>query len=147
VMLASIGLPGLNGFVGEFLILFGSFLSLKLAAGFAVVGLILGALYMMWAYERVMWGPITKVVNETIADLGAREIAVLVPLMGLMLLLGLHPQPLLSRMEPSVAELLGRVHAAEARAHRPAPRALALLPFVAERVAQRPPAPDGTVAQ
>jgi NADH-quinone oxidoreductase subunit M len=136
VMLSSIGLPGLNGFVGEFLVLLGSFLSLKLATSFAVGGVILSALYMMWAYERVMWGPITKVVNETIADLSAREIAVLVPLMGLMLLLGLHPQPLLTRMEPSVAELLGRVHAAEARAHSSA-----------SDLAQLPLAPDRTIMQ
>jgi NADH-quinone oxidoreductase subunit M len=113
IMLSSIGLPGLNGFVGEFLILLGAFLSLKLAVYFAVTGVILGALYMMWTYERVMWGPLTHAVNATIADLNAREIAVMVPLMGLILLLGLYPAPLLSRMEPSVSELLGRVHAAE----------------------------------
>ena len=65
VMLSSIGLPGLNGFVGEFLILLGAFSVKSLAADFAVAGLILGALYMMWAYERVMWGPITKAVNRT----------------------------------------------------------------------------------
>ena len=77
--------------------------------------MILGALYMLWAYERVMFGPITKTVNETIADLSAREIAVMVPLIALMLLMGLYPRPLLSRMEPSVGALLGRVHAAQAR--------------------------------
>jgi NADH-quinone oxidoreductase subunit M len=114
VMLSSIGLPGLNGFVGEFLILLGTFLSLKLAAYFAVVGLILGALYMMWAYERVMWGPVTKAINRTIADLTVREISVVAPLIILMLLLGFYPKPILSRMGPSVAELLGRVHAAQA---------------------------------
>jgi NADH-quinone oxidoreductase subunit M len=137
VMLSSIGLPGLNGFVGEFLILLGSYLSLKIATCFAVAGIVLGALYMMWAYERVMWGPITKAVNETLADLNAREIAVLVPLMGLMLLMGIYPQPLLSRMEPSVAELLGRVHAAEARAHGSAARDLARLPLTADRIVAR----------
>jgi NADH-quinone oxidoreductase subunit M len=117
VMLSSIGLPGLNGFVGEFLIMLGAFLSYKVAVYFAVTGLVLGALYMMWAYERVMWGPISKAINETIADLNRREIAVMVPLMALMLVLGLFPKPLLSRMEPSVTELLGRVRAAEALNH------------------------------
>jgi NADH-quinone oxidoreductase subunit M len=117
VMLSSIGLPGLNGFVGEFLIMLGTFFNHTFAVCFAVSGLILGALYMMWAYERVMWGPITNAVNETIADLSRREIAVLVPLMALMLVLGLFPKPLLSRMEPSVTELLGRVRAAEALNH------------------------------
>jgi NADH-quinone oxidoreductase subunit M len=117
VMLSAIGLPGLNGFVGEFLILLGAFLSSKMTVYFAVTGVILGALYMMWAYERVMWGPLTKAVNQTIADLSAREIAVMTPLVALMLLLGLYPKPLLSRMEPSVAELLGRVHDAQAHMH------------------------------
>ena len=118
VMLSSIGLPGLNGFVGEFLILLGTYLSKSLAAEIAVVGLILGALYMLYAYERVWFGPITKAVNETIADLSAREIAVMAPLMVLMLFMGLYPRLLLSRMEPSVGALLGRVHAAQARIDR-----------------------------
>jgi NADH-quinone oxidoreductase subunit M len=113
VMLSSIGLPGLNGFVGEFLILLGAYLSsVWVAAVFAVLGLILGALYMMWAYERVMWGPITRAVNETVRDLNGREIAVVVPVIGLMLFMGLYPRPLLSRIEPSVALMLGRVQTA-----------------------------------
>jgi NADH-quinone oxidoreductase subunit M len=118
VMLSSIGLPGLNGFVGEFLILLGTYLSKSLAAEIAVAGLILGALYMLYAYERVMFGPITKAVNKTIADLSGREIAVMAPLLALMLLMGLFPRPLLSRMEPSVSALLGRVHAAQVRRDR-----------------------------
>jgi NADH-quinone oxidoreductase subunit M len=112
VMLSSIGLPGLNGFVGEFLILLGAFLRVKIAVYFAVTGIILSALYMMWAYERVMWGPLTAAVNRTLADLNGREIAVMAPLMGLMLLLGIYPRPILSRMEPSVAQLLARVQTA-----------------------------------
>jgi NADH-quinone oxidoreductase subunit M len=109
VMLSSIGLPGLNGFVGEFLILLGAYLSLKVAVYFAVTGLILGALYMMWAYERVMWGPLTKAVNVALTDLNRREIAVMVPLLALMFLMGLYPRPLLNRMQPSVDALLARV--------------------------------------
>jgi NADH-quinone oxidoreductase subunit M len=115
VMLSSIGLPGLNGFVGEFLILLGTFLKSERAAEVAVFGVVLGALYMMWAYERVWWGPITKQVNETIKDLTGREIAVMVPLIALILLMGLYPKPLLSRMEPSLNLLLDRVGAAQAR--------------------------------
>ena len=88
------------------------------AAEIAVTGLILGALYMLYAYERVMFGPITKAVNRTIADLSAREIAVMAPLIALMLLMGLYPRPLLARMEPSVGALMGRVHAAQARIDR-----------------------------
>lgn len=113
VMLSSIGLPGLNGFVGEFLILFGAFLHSELAAAIAVSGIVLGALYMLWTYERVMWGPITKAVNETISDLTGREIAVMVPLIGLMLFMGLYPRPLIERMEPSVRQVLSRVQVAE----------------------------------
>jgi NADH-quinone oxidoreductase subunit M len=109
VMLSSIGLPGLNGFVGEFLILLGAYLSLKVAVYFAVTGLILGALYMMWAYERVMWGPLTKAVNVALTDLSRREIAVMVPLLALMFFMGLYPRPLLNRIQPSVDALLARV--------------------------------------
>jgi NADH-quinone oxidoreductase subunit M len=115
VMLSSIGLPGLNGFVGEFLILLGAYLSLKIAVYFAVTGLILSALYMMWAYERVMWGPLTKAINATITDLSRREIAVMVPLLALMVIMGVYPRPLLNRMQPSVEALLARVHSAQAQ--------------------------------
>jgi NADH-quinone oxidoreductase subunit M len=118
IMLSSIGLPGLNGFVGEFLILLGTFLSFKIAVYFAVTGVVLGALYMMWAYERVMWGPITHAVNSTLADLTTREIAVMVPLMLIILFMGLYPRPLLVRIEPSVASLINRVHDAEMHAQR-----------------------------
>jgi len=127
VMLSSIGLPGLNGFVGEFLILLGTFLHSEPAAWVAVIGLVLGALYMMWAYERVMWGPVTKSINQTIKDLSGREIAVMVPLVALMLLMGLYPRPLLSRMEPSVNALLDRVQAAQARLDASHARTLAAL--------------------
>jgi NADH-quinone oxidoreductase subunit M len=119
VMLSSIGLPGLNGFVGEFLIMLGAYLNNWLAVVFAVTGVILGALYMLWTYERVMFGPIRHAVNETLRDLGGREIAVMVPLMALMLFMGLYPKPLLSRMEPSVRRLLTRVEAAQVRLDAP----------------------------
>jgi NADH-quinone oxidoreductase subunit M len=114
-MLSSIGLPGLNGFVGEFLIMLGSYLHSPIAVVFAVSGVILGALYMLWTYERVMFGPITKAVNETIADLSAREIATMIPLMALMIVMGLYPNFIISKMEPSIAQVLSRVHSAQAR--------------------------------
>jgi NADH-quinone oxidoreductase subunit M len=127
VMLSSIGLPGLNGFVGEFLILLGTFISLKAAAYAAIAGVILGALYMMWAYERVMWGPITKAVNNTLADLNAREIAVMAPVIALIFMMGLYPRVLLRRMEPSVALLLNRIDTARAEMAHPNATALAAL--------------------
>ncbi|MGH7905472.1 MAG: complex I subunit 4 family protein, partial [Candidatus Binataceae bacterium] len=115
IMLSSIGLPGLNGFVGEFLIVLGTYMHVWIAAIFAVLGIILGALYLLWTYERVMWGPITKAINETLADLNPHEIAVMIPLMALILFMGIYPRPIISRMEPSVAAMLNRVHIAEAR--------------------------------
>jgi NADH-quinone oxidoreductase subunit M len=115
VMLSSIGLPGLNGFVGEFLILLGAYFQSNFASVIAVSGLVLGALYLLWAYERVMWGPVTNAVNNTIRDLTPREISVMVPLIALMLFMGLYPKPLLERIEPSVGVLLSRVDDARAR--------------------------------
>jgi len=114
-MLSSIGLPGLNGFVGEFLIMLGSYVQSWTAVVFAVTGVILGALYMLWTYERVMYGPITKKVNETIRDLNAREIATMVPLMVLMVVMGLYPKFIFVRMEPAITQVLSRVHSAQAR--------------------------------
>ncbi|HTW87279.1 MAG TPA: NADH-quinone oxidoreductase subunit M [Candidatus Binataceae bacterium] len=137
VMLSSIGLPGLNGFIGEFLIMLGAYLKLRLAVVFAVFGLILGALYMFYAYERVMFGPITKAVNQTLADLNRREIGVLIPLIALMLFMGFYPRPLLIRMEPSVNAMLNRVRSAQARLET-APRSATLAALTSEtRVGQR----------
>jgi NADH-quinone oxidoreductase subunit M len=110
VMLSSIGLPGINGFVGEFLIMLGAFLRIKLAGLFAVIGIVLSALYLLWTYERVMLGPITKAVNETISDLTGREIAVMVPVLALMLFMGLFPRPLIDRIQPSVTAMLTRAN-------------------------------------
>jgi NADH-quinone oxidoreductase subunit M len=137
VMLSSIGLPGLNGFVGEFLILLGTFFKSQRAAEVAVFGVVLGALYMMWAYERVMWGPITKTVNQTIKDLSGREIAVMVPLVALILLMGLYPRPLLTRMEPSINLLLNRVQAAQARLDSAHARTIAALAAPMRTVADK----------
>ncbi|HEV2171721.1 MAG TPA: NADH-quinone oxidoreductase subunit M [Candidatus Binatus sp.] len=132
VMLSSIGLPGINGFVGEFLIMLGASLRIRLAGVFAVVGVILSALYLLWTYERVMFGPITKAVNETISDLTGREIAVMVPVLALMLFLGLFPRPLIDRMQPSVTAMLARANVTveTRRDAGPTPIRLATLPAV-----------------
>ncbi len=114
-MLSSIGLPGLNGFVGEFLIMLGSYVHSWPAVAFAVTGVILGALYMLWMYERMMFGPITHKINETIRDLSGREIATMVPLMVLMVVMGLYPRFIIDKIEPSVALVLQRVQSAQAR--------------------------------
>jgi NADH-quinone oxidoreductase subunit M len=81
----------------------------------------------------VMWGPITKAVNQTIKDLSGREIAVMAPLIALMLLMGLYPRPLLSRMEPSLNLLLDRVGSAQARMETAHARTIAVLAVPAAR--------------
>jgi NADH-quinone oxidoreductase subunit M len=131
VMLSSIGLPGLNGFVGEFLIMVGAFIRIRLAVVIAVVGVILEALYMLWTYERVWFGPIVKAVNETMSDLTGREIAVMVPVIALMFFMGLFPRPLISRIEPSVTAMLARANFGQAQAELERPPArIANLPIV-----------------
>jgi NADH-quinone oxidoreductase subunit M len=106
---ASIGLPGLNGFIGEFKVLLGSYLSFPTYAVIAAVGVVLAAIYMLWAYERVFTGPITHEENSTLTDLGFREIAILVPMAVLIVFLGVYPKPALDRIEPSVELILDRI--------------------------------------
>lgn len=112
---ASIGLPGMNGFVGEFLILNGTFSSdvliSKYYTVFATTGVILAAVYMLWMYRRVMFGPITHKVNETLSDLNAREIGLLVPLMIFMFWIGIHPTTFTQYSEQQVSELLNEANA------------------------------------
>jgi NADH-quinone oxidoreductase subunit M len=110
VMLSSIGLPGLNGFIGEFLILLGAFKANSTAGVLAVSGVVLGAVYMLWMYQRVIFGPLTNEDNKKLTDLSRREVAVFVPLVAMMLLMGLYPRPFLTRMEKSVEATLARVN-------------------------------------
>jgi NADH-quinone oxidoreductase subunit M len=101
VSLSSIGLPATNGFIGEFLVLVGSFGSWPVATILATTGVIFAAAYLLWALYRVLYGPVEKPENETLTDLTGREYAVLVPLLLLIVWLGLYPQPVLRRLEPS----------------------------------------------
>lgn len=109
VMLSSVGLPGLNGFVGEFLILLGAFGRFPLAAVLGTIGVILGAVYLLWMFQRVMFGPLSNPQNASLKDLSPREIAMFAPLVVLFLFMGLYPKPLLVRMEPAVRVTLERV--------------------------------------
>jgi NADH-quinone oxidoreductase subunit M len=109
---ASIGLPGLNGFVGEFLVLIGSFPSLPIFTIIAASGVVLAAIYLLWAYERAFTGVPDKPENAKLADLDLREKLLLAPLVVLMLLLGLYPKVLLDRVEPSTEAVLNRIEAA-----------------------------------
>lgn len=108
---ASIGLPGLNGFVGEFMVLVGSFPTLPVYVIVAAGGVVLAAVYLLWAYERTFTGPLDKPENEKLVDLSAREVALLAPLVVLMVLLGLYPRILLDRVEPSTEIVLDRIEA------------------------------------
>ncbi|MBI2486340.1 MAG: NADH-quinone oxidoreductase subunit M [Deltaproteobacteria bacterium] len=104
--LSSIGLPLLNGFVGEFLILLGVFKWNYIYSALGATGMILGAVYMLWAYQRVMFGPLDKPENKVLIDLNLREIMVLLPIAIMFFVMGIYPKPFLSRMEPTVKELL-----------------------------------------
>jgi NADH-quinone oxidoreductase subunit M len=108
VTFASIGLPGLSGFVGEFLALIGTFVVHRPYAVFAAVGVILAAVYMLWGFQRVFTGEPTG-ENATFSDLSRLELATLLPLLGLSLFLGIYPKPLLERVEPSVKALISHV--------------------------------------
>jgi NADH-quinone oxidoreductase subunit M len=109
VTFSSIGLPGLNGFVGEFLILLGAFRVTPLWTAVAATGVILGAIYMLWMLRRVIFGPLSHSENQALRDLNGREILILAPVVALIVFLGIYPQPFLSRMTPSIDLALRRV--------------------------------------
>ena len=108
VMLASVGLPGLNGFPGEFLTLVGAFKGARWWAVVAAAGVILSAVYLLWAYQRVFQGPATG-ENATMRDLTFFEGAVLAPLCVMIVVFGVYPKPLLDRIEPAVEQLMEHV--------------------------------------
>jgi NADH-quinone oxidoreductase subunit M len=108
-VLSSVGLPGLNGFVGEFLILAGSFKTHPTATIIASTGVILAAIYLLWLVQRVFFGPITSEENRSIPDIAWNEVAAMVPLIVLMVWIGVHPNTFLRKMTPSVQKLLTTV--------------------------------------
>src|SRR5881409_554713 len=109
VSLSSIGLPATNGFVGEFLILLGAFRTYPVAATIAAGGVIVAAMYLLPALQRVIYNPLTDHENERLTDLSVRELAVLVPLLVCILWVGVYPKPFLRRMEPSARALIQQV--------------------------------------
>jgi NADH-quinone oxidoreductase subunit M len=102
VMLSSIGLPGTNGFVGEFLVLLGAFRANPGWAIIAATGVILSAVYMLWMFQRVFFGPVTHAENENLKDLSGRERLVFAPLILLIFWMGVFPQPILDRAQPTL---------------------------------------------
>lgn len=127
VMLASIGVPGLNGFIGEFLILAGTFLTHRWWAIAALIGVVLAAVYLLWAYQQVFHGPPAKVapaaeqpsMTRPFRELSLAEGLVMAPLVVLIVFLGVYPQPVLARITPTVDRIINHVEAA-AHPHIPA---------------------------
>ena len=108
-MFSSIGLPGLNGFVGEFLILVGIFHTSVTYAAFAVLGIVLGAAYMLWLYQRTMFGTPDTPENQNMPDMNYREIGYMLPLVILMFWIGLYPRPYLNLMQPTVNHYVAKM--------------------------------------
>jgi NADH-quinone oxidoreductase subunit M len=106
VAFSSMGVPGLNGFVGELLILIGSFKASLLYGLLATIGLILGAVYLLWMYKRVMYGDITRDENRNLRDMTGREYAYLLPIILFIVWIGVSPKPFLDKMDASVGHLL-----------------------------------------
>lgn len=114
--LASLGLPGLNGFVGEFLILVGTFSVHRVEAIIAATGVVLAAVYLLWAYQRVWQGPIVHEVNRTLPDLDLREKLLLAPMLAAIVVLGVFPKPLLDRISPSVERVVTKISSVDGTA-------------------------------
>ena len=110
ITLSSIGLPGLNGFVGEFLILLGAFRWDPRLTAFAATGVILSAAYMLWMFQRVNYGPVSSEKNAVLKDLTPREWAVLVPIIAVAVLMGVLPNLFLRPIGPSVDRVVNRFH-------------------------------------
>jgi NADH-quinone oxidoreductase subunit M len=145
VTMSSVGLPGTNGFVGEFLILSGTWLSRLPHAGWyaalGATGVVLGAVYMLTLVQKVYFGPITNPENRHIPDLSVREAFVMVPVVVAIVAMGLAPQPLLQTARPSVDRLIGRMAAAEQRLRQADPTLPPLVGTEPAAIAMaRPPA-------
>jgi NADH-quinone oxidoreductase subunit M len=110
VSLSSLGMPLLNGFIGEFTILQGAFQVSKAWAAWGSLGVVLGAAYLLWLYQRVMFGPITQFANEDLPDLNLREYATLVPLVILAFWIGIYPKPFFALIEKPVENIVRQVN-------------------------------------
>ncbi len=109
-MLSSAGLPLLNGFIGEFTILQGAFEANRIWAAFAVIGIIFGAAYLLWLYQRTMLGKVTNPKNLGLRDLNLREMAIFLPLIAWAIWIGVYPKPYFDVLEKPVAQIVERVH-------------------------------------
>jgi NADH-quinone oxidoreductase subunit M len=148
ITLASVALPGMNGFVGEFLILLGGFLWNTKLAAFATTGVILSAVYMLWMFQRVNYGLITNAKNRVLPDLTPREWAMMVPTIAMCIVMGVLPGAFLRPIEPSVKHTIERVTGRNYAAERPAaaPASAALAAVHADIRLPSLPARDGRIA-
>jgi NADH-quinone oxidoreductase subunit M len=128
ITLSSIGLPGLNGFVGEFLILLGAFRWNPRFAIVAALGVILSAVYMLWMFQRVNYGVVTNEANRSLPDLSVRERWVIVPTVVAAVFMGIAPSVFLRPMEPAIRKLLGTVNHGAVVVDRRPPEAGAIIP-------------------
>jgi NADH-quinone oxidoreductase subunit M len=121
VVLSSLGLPGLNGFVGEFLILVGTFRVNPWLAALATTGIIFAAVYLLWMYQRVIFGPVTHEENRRLTDLTPREWALILPLVILIVWIGVHPTTFTGKTEVALEALIAEVETKAAVAVVPPP--------------------------
>jgi NADH-quinone oxidoreductase subunit M len=148
--MSSIGLPALNGFIGEILILQGTYVVNKLWAAAAASGIVLGAAYMLWLYQRTMFGRIDNPANAAMPDLNAREVLTFAPLVVLAFWIGIYPAPLLRRLEPAVGRVVVRVNSvygpaiAKAAADCNTPAAPVVVPDAPAGMVVTPPCTDGS---
>jgi NADH-quinone oxidoreductase subunit M len=110
VSLSSLGMPLLNGFIGEFTILQGAFIVNKAWAAWGTLGIVLGAAYLLWLYQRVMFGNVTHEVNKTLPDLNLREYAVLLPLVALAFWIGIYPKPFFNYINSPVDKIVHQIN-------------------------------------
>jgi NADH-quinone oxidoreductase subunit M len=106
VSFSSIGVPGTNGFVGEFLVLLGSFRTFPGLAFVAATSVIIAAAYLLWAIQRILFNPLDKPVNEHVSDLNRRELLLIAPLVAGIIWLGVYPAPVLRRMQPAAEQFV-----------------------------------------
>ena len=116
VTFSSIGVPGTNGFVGEFLVLLGAFRTYPVLAFVASTAVIISAAYLLWAIQRIIFNPLDNPVNEHVPDLNRRELLLLAPLVAAILWLGVYPKPVLDRMQPAAERFVHTVESGATRA-------------------------------
>jgi NADH-quinone oxidoreductase subunit M len=115
VSLSSIGVPGTNGFIGEFLVLIGAFRTSPVLTLIATTSVIIAAAYLLWAIQRILFNPLDKPENEHVPDLNRREVLLMAPLLAGIIWLGVYPAPVLRRMQTSAEQFVRTVETRSAK--------------------------------